>query len=253
VALVVGGSSGIGAALARQLAAQGAQLLVHGRDPERTETVANATGGVPLTADLDSPAAAADLARTAHEVHGRVDLLVVSAGIGWSGAFVDMGQDAMQHLVTLDLLVPIALTRALLPAMVTRGVGHVALVGSVAGRTGVAGEAVYAATKAGLDVFAESLRLELTGSGVGVTLVVPGAVDTPFFTARGRPYDRRFPRPVHPDRVAAATVEAIRRDRPVVTVPRWLTLASVVRAAAPGAFRRLSARFGEPVRSGRRG
>jgi short-subunit dehydrogenase len=164
-----------------------------------------------------------------------------------------MGQDAMQHLVTLDLLVPIALTRALLPAMVTRGVGHVALVGSVAGRTGVAGEAVYAATKAGLDVFAESLRLELTGSGVGVTLVVPGAVDTPFFTARGRPYDRRFPRPVHPDRVAAATVEAIRRDRPVVTVPRWLTLASVVRAAAPGAFRRLSARFGEPVRSGRRG
>jgi short-subunit dehydrogenase len=104
-----------------------------------------------------------------------------------------------------------------------------------------------------VDVFAESLRLELTRSGVGVTQVLPGAVDTPFFTTRGRPYDRRFPRPVRPDRVAAATVEAIRHDRAVVTVPRWLALASVVRAAAPGAYRRLAVRFGEPVRSGRRG
>jgi short-subunit dehydrogenase len=58
---------------------------------------------------------------------------------------------------------------------------------------------------------------------------------------------------VRADRVAAATVEAIRRDRAVVTVPRWLALASVVRAAAPAAYRRLSARFGEPVRSERRG
>jgi short-subunit dehydrogenase len=131
--------------------------------------------------------------------------------------------------------------------MLERRSGHLCLVGSIAGRTGVAGEAVYSATKAALDAFAESLRLELHGSGVGVSLVVPGVVDTGFFAARGRPYDRRSPRPVSSDRVAAAVVDAIAHDRAEAWVPGWLRVAPAVRSLAPGAYRRLSARFGEQV------
>jgi short-subunit dehydrogenase len=111
----------------------------------------------------------------------------------------------------------------------------------------VAGEAVYAAAKAGLDVFAESLRLELNGSGIGVTVVLPAAVDTPFFSTRGRPYDRRFPRPVSADRVAEATLAAIERDRAEAWVPRWVAAASVARAVAPRPYRWLAGRFGERV------
>jgi short-subunit dehydrogenase len=123
------------------------------------------------------------------------------------------------------------------------------LVTSVAGRTGVAGEAAYAACKAGLDAFAESVRLELRGSGVGVSVVVPAAVRTPFFDTRGRAYDRAFPRPVSADRVAGAVLTAIRDDRAEVWVPGWTRAAAVVRAVAPSAYRRLAGRYGEPVRS----
>lgn len=248
MALVTGGSSGIGRAVALQLAGAGAHVLVHGRDRGRTEEVARLVGGTPLIADLATPGAAADLASQAVAARGGVDVLVASAGAGWAGPFVEMTEERLRRLVELDLVAPLVLTRALLPAMVGRGSGHVVLMSSVAGRTGVAGEAVYAAAKGGLDAFAESLRLELEGSGVGVTVVVPGAVRTPFFERRGRPYARRFPRPVNPDRVAIATLAAIRRQRTETWVPRWLAVAPLVRVLAPGPYRRLSARFGEPVR-----
>jgi short-subunit dehydrogenase len=123
----------------------------------------------------------------------------------------------------------------------------VAFVSSIAGRTGVAGEAVYAATKAGLDAFAESLRWELAGTGVTVSVLVPGVVDTAFFERRGRPYDRRRPRPVPAAKVAEALVRDIGSARPERYLPRWLRTAVVVRAALPGPYRRLAGRFGQKV------
>lgn len=249
VALVTGASSGIGRAVAERLAAAGARVLVHGRDEARTTQVADEIGGTPLLADLSLPPAADDLAAQALAVHGRVDLLVANAGSGWSGPFLDMGGDEIDRLLALDLRAPVALVRALLPGMVERRFGHLVLVGSVAGRTGVAGEAVYAAAKAGVDGFAESLRLELHGSGVGLTVVVPAAVSTPFFAGRGRPYERRLPRPVGADRVADAAVRAVQTGRAEVWVPGWLRVASTVRGLAPSAFRSLSVRFGEQVRA----
>lgn len=247
VALITGASAGIGALVAERLAVAGARLVVHGRDEERTRAVAERTGGVPVLADLAVPGTAAELARAALAVHGRVDVVVANAGRGWSGPFVQMRPAEIEQLVALDLVSPLQLVRALLPPMLERRAGHVALVGSIAGRTGVAGEAVYAATKAALDVFAESLRLELRGSGVTVSLTVPGVVDTGFFAARGRPYDRSRPRPVPPADVARALVDAIANDRAEVWVPGWLRVAPAVRALVPGLYRQLSARFGEQV------
>lgn len=247
VALVTGASAGIGAAVAERLALSGARVVVHGRDAERTAEVAARVGGVPVLGDLAVAGKTAELAEAALAVHGRIDILVANAGLGWSGPFVEMRAEEIDHLVALDLLAPLQLVRCLLPSMVRQGSGHIALVGSIAGRTAVAGEAVYAATKAALDVFAESLRLEIRGSGVSVSLTIPGVVDTGFFSARGRPYDRKRPRPLPATDVAQALVDGIANDRAEIWIPGWLRVAPAVRALAPGLYRRLSARFGEQV------
>lgn len=249
VALVTGASSGIGRAIALRLAAQGTDVVVHGRDPGRTAEVARLTGGSAVCADLARPGAGRSLAHRVLAGHERVDLLVASAGAGWSGPFPGMSPDTLAQMVATDLAAPLELVHALLPGMLARRRGRIVLVGSVAGRTGVAGEAVYAACKAGLDAFAESLRLELAGTGVGVTVVVPAAVSTPFFERRGRPYERRVPRPVPADRVARATIAAIRRGRAEVWVPAWPALGARARALFPRGYRRLALRYGEPVRA----
>jgi short-subunit dehydrogenase len=242
-ALVTGASSGIGADTARRLAAGGATLLLHGRDQDRLKALATETGGIALTGDLTEPGAAQALAEQALAVSGQVDVLVNNAGLGWAGPLPEMPPADITRLVAVNLVAPIELTRALLPGMVARGSGRVVFVTSIAGRTGVAGEAVYAATKAGVDAFADSVRFELHGTGVGVGVVVPGVVQTAFFERRGRPYGRSRPRPVPADRVAAAVVRAVTDDGDLY-VPRWLRVPVALRGVAPGLYRALATRFG---------
>ena len=122
VALVTGASSGIGRAVALRLAAEGAEVLVHGRDGARTEEVARLAAGTPLVADLAVPGSHGELADRALAVHGRIDILVAGAGAGWSGRFADMDDGELRRLVELDLVAPLALTRAVLPGMTARRV-----------------------------------------------------------------------------------------------------------------------------------
>lgn len=244
VVLVTGASAGIGQAAATRFAAKGAQVLVHGRDPERTQKVADEVGGRALIADLGSSADRQRLTAEALDAFGRVDVLVNNAGFGYAGPFSEMAVDVIGRLIEVDLLAAIELTRSLLPGMIERNCGAICFVTSIAGRTGVAGEAVYSATKAGLDAFADSLRAETARSGVHVSVVVPGVVDTGFFETRGSPYGRTRPRPIPADIVAEAVVRAVERDRAEEWRPRWLRIAPTVRALAPGAFRQLAVRFG---------
>ena len=225
-ALVTGASSGIGAAIAIRLAADGWRVVLAGRDGARLDALAERTGGQPVSADLTT---ADGLQRVADAARG-VDLLVHSAGVGWAGQFREMRPERIDELVELNLAAPIRLTRAVLPP-------RVAFVASVA-VVGVRDEAVYSATKAGLRAFAASLR----HSGIGTTAVFPGAVRTPFF--RDRVYDRRFPRVVEPEKVADALVDAVLSGRAEVFVPRWLTVADRVHGALPAVFHRLAGRFG---------
>ncbi|HEY6422474.1 MAG TPA: SDR family NAD(P)-dependent oxidoreductase [Pseudonocardiaceae bacterium] len=238
-ALVTGGSSGIGAAIAEALAAAGYQLVVLGRDPDRLDVLARRTGARALVADLCTPQGLARAAAAAAEV----DLLVHSAGRGWAGELATMAEPDIDALVALNLTVPLRLTCAALPGMRERGRGHLVFVSSIAA-VGVGGEAVYSATKAGLRAFAASLRHEVAAEGIGVTTLLPGAVNTPFFDRRGLAYDRRFPRQVDAAEVASALLRAVERGQAEVFIPRWLTVAARVQGAIPEVFHRLAQRFG---------
>lgn len=244
VTLITGASSGIGAATAETVAAAGSRPLLVGRDRARLDQVAQRSGGIPIQADLATAGGAEDAATRALEVTGRVDVLINNAGIGWAGNLGTMTSAELTGLVNVNLGAPLELTRLLAPGMAEQGGGHVVHVSSIAGATAVADEAVYSATKAGLDTFAEATRRELAGGGVGVSVVVPGVVDTAFFDARGVPYGRRWPRPVSAQRLARAIVEAVRYERAEVFVPRWMRLPARLRGGLPGLYRALATRLG---------
>ncbi|GAA2419342.1 SDR family NAD(P)-dependent oxidoreductase [Streptomyces coeruleofuscus] len=244
VALVTGASSGIGAATARRFAMDGWQLLLTGRDRNRLEQTASGTSAVVLPADLAAPDGPRLLARSALHTTGRVDVLVAGAGIGWAGPFAAMPHTDIDRVLALDLNATLHLVREVLPSMIAARQGRVVLLGSISGCVGVREEAVYSAAKAALATFSEALRQELRGTGVGVTLVVAGPVDTPFFARRGRPYDRSRPRMISPGCVARAIWEAVREERDLVYIPAWVALPDRLRALAPRMFRRLLNRFG---------
>ncbi len=240
VCLVTGAGGGIGQATVRALAAAGARVVAADRPGAILDGLPVAAA---LTCDLVVPGAGAALAADAQAVLGRVDVLVNNAGAGLYGRVDELAAGESERLLALNLSAPIELTRALLPGMLARGRGHVVNVGSIVGFVGRPLEAVYAAGKGGLAVFTESLRSELRGRPVGASLVAPVVVDTRYFAERGVPYDRRWPRPVPPERIAAAILDAVRSDRARVVVPRWLAVVVQLHGAAPALFRALADRL----------
>ena len=243
-ALVTGATSGIGRATAIALARAGARVIVTGRDPEALAAVRDATGGTSVAADLANPVDVERLAAAALSGHAPAEILVNNAGIGWEGPFAAMPPEKIDDLVAVNLLGVARLTRALLPAMLERRRGHIVSVASVAGHVGVRDEALYSATKAALLTFSESLRYEVQSSGVRVTTVSPGVVDTEFFKRRGSPFRRGRPRPIPAERLARAIVRAVERDRDEVVAPGWLRFPIWLHGAWPGLYRALAGRFG---------
>jgi short-subunit dehydrogenase len=244
ICLVTGASSGIGRATALELAHRGARLIISSNEQEVLEELAGEIGAHALFAELSAPGAAAQLAAEALEVHERVDVLVNAAGIGLYKPSAETGMQEVERVMAVNAVAAIELACALMPGMIERGRGHVVDVGSIITHAGRKNEAVYAASKAALALFTESLRFELHGSGVGASLVSPAAVATEFFDRRGEPYGRRFPSQVEPERIARAVVRAIERDRAEILVPGWLGLTDRVRGLAPGLFRLLARKLG---------
>jgi NAD(P)-dependent dehydrogenase (short-subunit alcohol dehydrogenase family) len=179
VALVTGATSGIGRAAALQLAAQGATLIVHGRDVERGAAVVKeieSAGGSArfVGADLSQPAEAL---RLASEV-GEVDILVNNAGFAWFGPTEKLAADTLNQLFAANVQAPYLLVSVLAPKMVARGYGVIINLASRAGAVGQPTTAAYGATKAALASLTRSWSAEFGPAGVRVNSISPGPVYT---------------------------------------------------------------------------
>jgi len=244
VAIVTGAGRGIGAATTRALVQRGVSVVALGHDRQDLAATAEAAGADAYWADVRDPAHADAVVAHTLRSHGRLDIVVANAGLGHAGAFADMPPDRIADLIAINVAAPLLLARAALPTMLEQRQGALVFISSIAGALLVPRESVYSATKAAIDAFTEPLREELRGTGVTVSTIAPAVVDTGFFDARGEPYLRRFPRPVPPERLSAAVVDALERGKTRQVVPRWLLLPIRLRGMAPRTYRALSRRFG---------
>ncbi len=190
-ALVTGASSGIGADLARELAARGHGIVLVARRADRLGALAaelreaHGVRAEALACDLTDPAARDALPGRVQELGLTVEVLVNNAGYGSSGPFVELDAAAETAMVRLNCEAVVALTRAYAPEMVGRGRGAILVVASSAGMQPIPGQATYAASKAFALSFAEALHAELGGDGVTITALCPGPVDTEFAAVAG--------------------------------------------------------------------
>jgi short-subunit dehydrogenase len=230
--VVTGASQGIGERLALRFAERGARVLVAARSADKLAALAERIGGEAISVDLTDATQLDTFAERCLERLGQVDILVNNAGVEMGDAFVAAPREEVRQLVRLNVEAPMLLTRDFLPHMLRRRSGHIVQVSSSAGTSSFPGMAAYAGSKAALTNFAESLRFELRGTGVGMTVVAPGPVDTPMWTrieeseaAYLGPVLQRLRRlqllpTIDPDVLATATVDAVLLNERHVRLPR---------------------------------
>ncbi|MEM7337388.1 MAG: SDR family NAD(P)-dependent oxidoreductase [Actinomycetota bacterium] len=226
--VITGGSQGIGAAMADEFAAAGASVLLVARSEDKLAAVAERTGGRYLVADLlDADSVDSLVARCLAELD-HIDIWVNNAGIETIDAFAEVDPATIRNVARLNFEAPLLLTRAVLDHMLPRGSGQIVNMSSVAGTLSWPGLAAYCGTKAGLTNFTETLRIELDGTGVGLTVVAPGPVDTDMWgrlqsedASYVAPAMRRFktlgylPK-LSPEKVARKVVRAVDARQPYV-------------------------------------
>jgi len=205
VFLITGASSGIGAETARRAAAAGYRLVLAARSRERLEALAEELGGperaLVVACDVTSQADQEAMAQAALDHFGRIDVVLANAGIGGRpGGFSGADPDVWQQMILTNIY-GVGLTLRHTLAAVKEARGHVLLLGSAAGRATIPGS-MYSATKWAVTGMGYNLREELRGTGVRVTLIEPGMVDTPFF-------DETPEQSMQPEDIAAAILYAV--------------------------------------------
>jgi len=212
VFLITGASTGIGAATARQAAARGYRLVLAARSQGPLEALAAELGGaaraLAVPCDVTEWAQQEALVAAALDAFGRVDVAFANAGFGGPRSFVEGDPEQWRAMVLTNVLGAAYTLRAAIPAL-RESRGHLLLTGSVAGRKAMPGS-LYSATKWAVTAMSEAVRQELNGSGVRVTLLSPGAVETPFWDA-GAPGAE----PLGAADVAEAVLWAVTRPRHV--------------------------------------
>ncbi len=223
---ITGASSGIGAELARQIAACGARVGLLARNEQRLESVAAAARATSdrstiawVSCDVRSPAQVAHAATALVRQLGSCDVLVANAGIYRQTDVATFSAAASWNLFETNVHGVLTVIEAVLPSMVERRRGHLVAVSSLAGRIGLPRAAAYCASKSAVLRLMESLRLDLQPLGIAVTTVLPGTVDTPMITEPERAHAVKL------DRAARWIVRAIERRKPVCVFPQrtaWL-------------------------------
>ena len=242
-ALVTGASGGLGQAIARALHARGAGVVLTARRVDLLERLQGELGErvETLPADLTDREAVTALPGRA----GHVDVLVANAGLQAGGPLLEFEPDQIDRALDVNLRAPIQLARALAPAMVGRGEGHLVFISSIAGKVANPGSSLYSATKFALRGFAFSLREDLRGTGVGVTTVFPG-----FIRDAGMFHDAGVNLPPgigtrSPEDVAAAVLRGIESGRAEIDVaPLPQRAGGWLGGIAPSALAAVVRRFG---------
>jgi short-subunit dehydrogenase len=252
VAIVTGASSGIGLAVARRLAREGAAVVLGARRTDRlTDAVAQirAAGGraEAETSDVTSEADMARLVARAQSAFGGVHIMVCNAGFGYYGSVEDTPPEVMRRMMDVNFMGTFLGARAVLPIFRQQQAGHLMIVSSIVGQRGIAAMSGYSATKAAQVGFAESLRTEFAGTAIEVSIVFPVSTETEFRTAMHRDFGHSVsglgPKQAVDD-VARAMVEGIRGGRAEIyphAASRGLT---VLNAVAPRFTDRLVRKYG---------
>ena len=204
VFLITGASSGIGAATARQASAAGHRLVLAARSTDKLESLAEELGGderaIAVTCDVTDFAQQEAMVQAALDAFGRLDVALANAGFGAARGFLKESPEHWRDMVLTNVLGCAYTIRATLPAL-KDSVGHLLLTSSIAGRRALPGS-LYSATKHAVTAMAESARQELNDTGVRVTSIEPGLVDTPFF-------DNPVSDALEPDDIARAIMFAV--------------------------------------------
>lgn len=241
VILITGASAGLGRALALRCAAAGARLALTARTPATLEAAAAAAaevaGGrdrvVALPADVQDSAAVGRLVDATLSAFGHIDVLVNNAGFNRRAAVAELGEAVWDQILGTNLKGPFVCTRAVLPHMLARGSGRIVFVSTVMAFRGYLGHAAYCASKAGLNIFADSLRAEVEDQGVRVQVFCPGLIRTDF---AGRPAAQKTGG-MEPDSAAAVLFNQITAPADtladLVTLRPWADAAPSAREAAP--------------------
>jgi uncharacterized protein len=213
LAVVTGASTGIGRAIAEELATRGHDLVV-AADESRIETAAGELAGhgravVPVQVDLATPDGVEELNRRVRELDRPVDIGVLNAGTGVNGRFDDTTLEDDLRVVDLNVRSTVHLAKLLVRGMVAAGKGRLLVTSSVAAVSPSPYQATYAASKAFVHSFAEAVRYELKDTGVTVTSLMPGPTDTDFFARADMDEDTRLGRSDSKDDPADVARDAV--------------------------------------------
>ncbi|HEY6429992.1 MAG TPA: SDR family NAD(P)-dependent oxidoreductase [Acidimicrobiales bacterium] len=212
--LVTGASSGIGAAVARELAGRGDTVALVARRRERLDEVLadcrrSSSASERWAADLSDPAEAANLALTIWDHYGGLEVVINNAAVPMRRHATRLTMAEVERTMRINYFSPVAITLAVLPRMLERGSGTIVNVSSLGGRLGIATEAAYSSSKFALAGWSESLAIDLDGSGVTVKLVLPGAIDTEIWDQPDNDAPLYDGPKEPPEAIAGAIVDAI--------------------------------------------
>jgi len=239
VVLVTGASRGIGAEIARQAAARGARCGLLARTQADLDRVRDDLKCACATAVADvADRAQVDAAvKKISEELGPIDVAVVNAGVGLHGPFIDADVADLDRVMRINYMGSVHVLKAVIPSMIERRSGHIAVIGSISGRMGSPFEAGYSASKFAITGLTEALSIELLPFDINVTLVNPGPTSTDFFDASGHPYDRERPKPQSAEHVAGVAIRAIERNRRDIFASAFMRQALITKTLIPPAFR----------------
>jgi short-subunit dehydrogenase len=252
-AIVTGASSGIGSAIAAELADAGARLVLTGRRLEALEEVAGRCRELgaavhTLACDLTAPTAREELALLARREYGALDLLVNNAGVTMNARFSELAPEVLRTIFEINFFAAVELTRLVLPDLEARR-GRILVISSVTGLVGTPTRTAYAASKHALHGLFDALRVEMRDHGIGVTIACPGYVATPMrmhaLLADGSPqgHDQAAGRRMlTPEEVSRRVLRAAWHRKRLVKMGTETYLARALSLVAPGLLERILAR-----------